>query len=346
MNSCIHRRPTNRFLRDDVAGGSMHRNESFASPPQRPAPTYSIVSSRRRCETPDNIVAVVDGQFSPTDRKKNRQDSNDSPTSKLMLLAVPSSARAQFAKPEPRFKRGEDQKARMMQWIELDKKRQREIRRLKQIRYRKKKEDYTFQLERETQQLRQEIEKLEQRRRPVLTAVPPNKYLWSVVVEYFQLFHFGIRGETDKRAQLNFLQKAMATDVMFNAGRGIESIMRNWKYFTLWFQDVEVELHGLKRRGRNSIITSMTTSFTITESTLTTVFPHLCGREGGNARSPLADKLLGQRIVARGSTRFDWGTGDDRVTSIISESDMLTPMLLILGNLEDVSKVFEKSLIS
>ncbi|KAG3143633.1 hypothetical protein PC128_g24546 [Phytophthora cactorum] len=282
MNSCIHRRPTNRFLRDDVAGGSMHRNESFASPPQRPAPTYSIVSSRRRCETPDNIVAVVDGQFSPTDRKKNRQDSNDSPTSKLMLLAVPSSARAQFAKPEPRFKRGEDQKARMMQWIELDKKRQREIRRLKQIRYRKKKEDYTFQLERETQQLRQEIEKLEQRRRPVLTAVPPNKYLWSVVVE---------------------------------------------TWYRVDYEELEVLYTVVSRRGGGA-------SWSQEE------------REGGNARSPLADKLLGQRIVARGSTRFDWGTGDDRVTSIISESDMLTPMLLILGNLEDVSKVFEKSLIS
>ncbi|KAF1795626.1 hypothetical protein GQ600_26248 [Phytophthora cactorum] len=197
MNSCIHRRPTNRFLRDDVAGGSMHRNESFASPPQRPAPTYSIVSSRRRCETTDNIVAVVDGQFSLTDRKKKRQDSNDSPTSKLMLLAVSSSARAQFAKREPRFKR-----------------------------------DYTVQLERETQQLRQEIEKLEQRRRPVLTAVPPHKSLWSVVV---QLFHFGIRGETGKRAQLNFLQKPMATDVM--------------TWYRVDYEEMEVLYTVVSRRG-------------------------------------------------------------------------------------------------
>ncbi|KAG2874264.1 hypothetical protein PC114_g25369 [Phytophthora cactorum] len=46
-----------------------------------------------------------------------------------------------------------------------EKDRLRELRRKKQMRYRKKKENYTMSLEVEVDQLRQKIEELEQRRR-------------------------------------------------------------------------------------------------------------------------------------------------------------------------------------
>lgn len=245
----------------------------------------------------------------------------------------------------------------MIEWANSQRDHQREIRRLRQIRYRKKKDDYANTLEEETRQLQQQIEKLEQRRRSIAEAVPTEKTLWNVVVEYFRLFRYGLREPMPARqtqeiqpcAQLDFLRATMAPDVLFNAGRGVESIMRNWKYFTLWFLDVEIELNGLKKGGPDSLIASITTSFTITERSLMTVFPHLCTPEARSQRGrdglPLA-KLLGQRITMRGLTRFDWDAGYGRVTSVISESDMLTPTLRILGSLEDVSRVFEKSLIS
>ncbi|KAE8986612.1 hypothetical protein PR003_g24949 [Phytophthora rubi] len=284
-----------------------------------------------------------------------RDDTNVLPSAKLMLLAVSSSGAAQYTKPEPQFKGGEEQKAAMIEWANSQRDHQREIRRLRQIRYRQKKDSYANTLEEEARVLQQQIEKLGERRRSIAEAVPSEKTLWNVVVEYFRLFRYGLREplvarqsqEVQPCAQLDFLRATMAPDVLFNAGRGVESIMRNWKYFTLWFHDVEVELDDMKKGGPDSLIASITTSFTITKRSLLTVFPHLCSqeaREGGGLL--LAKKLLGQRITMRGLTRFDWDAGYGRVTSVISESDMLTPMLRILGSLEDVSRVFERSLIS
>ncbi|KAG6614079.1 bZIP transcription factor 1 [Phytophthora cinnamomi] len=361
MHSCVLRPPTNRVLRDDVIGGVMQRaagrdNSTYEARPQPP----TTGAWDTRCVSPEGSAAMVDGQLSPTDRKRKRQEPNVLPASnKLMLLAVSSSGAAQYTKPEPQFKGGEQQKQVMIEWANSQRDHQREIRRLRQIRYRKKKDDYANSLEEETRVLEQQIEKLEQRRRSVAEAVPTEKTLWNVAVEYFRLFRYGLREPMLARqtaqdiqpcAQLDFLRSTMAPDVLFNAGRGVEAIMRNWKYFTLWFLDVEVELDGLKKGGADSLIASITTSFTITERSLMTVFPHLCTVEarrcrGSDGRS-LADKLLGRRITMRGLTRFDWDAGYGRVTSVISESDMLSPMLRILGSLEDVSRVFEKSLIS
>ncbi|ETP37234.1 hypothetical protein F442_14949 [Phytophthora nicotianae P10297] len=47
-----------------------------------------------------------------------------------------------------------------------------------------------------------------------------------------------------------------------------------------------------------------------------------------------------------GSIRFEWDAINGQVTSVSTESDMLTPMLHLLGNLEDVSRVFADALLS
>ncbi|KAG1690143.1 hypothetical protein DVH05_028351 [Phytophthora capsici] len=299
-----------------------------------------VIGVRQRRASPRSHVhqtVYTDSEAPEFSLKRKRQEANVSPRSKLQLLAD----MAKTSKPEPQFKCTDDQKAAMMEWVEAQKTHEREIRRLRQIRYRKKKDDYAVQLEGEAQELRKEIQKLEQHRRAVSSVFPSNQTLWKVVVEYFRLFRHGLAGSAHSE-QFKFLRASMAPTVLFNAGRGVDSIMRNWKYFSLWFQDAQVELNGLEKGGVDSLIASITTSFTITQRSLTTVFPHLCTAQA----RPLADKLLGQRIVMQGLTRFDWDPAYSRVTSVISESDMLTPMLELLGSLEDVSTVFEKSLIS
>ncbi|KAK1935471.1 bZIP transcription factor 1 [Phytophthora citrophthora] len=299
-----------------------------------------VIGVRQRSASPRSHVhqtVYADSEAPEFSLKRKRQEVNVSPRSKLLLLAD----MAKPSKPEPRFKCSDVQKAAMMEWVDAQKTHEREIRRLRQIRYRKKKDDYAAQLEGETEKLQKEIQKLEQRRRAVFSAFPSNKTLWNVAVEYFRLFRYGLPGSAHSE-QFKFLRESMAPTVLFNAGRGVDSVMRNWKYFSLWFQDAQVELDGLAKRGVDYLIASITTSFTITQRSLTTVFPHLCTPQ----TRTLAAKLLGQRIVMQGLTRFDWDPSCGRVTSVISESDMLTPMLKLLGSLEDVSKVFEKSLIS
>ncbi|KAL3657585.1 hypothetical protein V7S43_017552 [Phytophthora oleae] len=134
----------------------------------------------------------------------------------------------------------------------------------------------------------------------------------------------------------------MAPDVAFNAGRGPDALIRSWKCLSVWFQDVELELEGLKKAGRSSLVACTTTSVTITERTLLNVFPHLSlvgDRE-------IVEKLLNQRLVVRGSMQFEWDAAYCRVTSVITQANLLTPMLRLLGGVEVTSYVFEKALIS
>ncbi|KAK1935467.1 bZIP transcription factor 1 [Phytophthora citrophthora] len=313
MDSCVLHPPT-RFLSDNVISGVVQRTRK---------------------------VSASDRQWAPPSPKRKRQDSGYTGSSELMMLAHSSHDVAK--------KTAEDALANVVtqDWFVEQQKHQREIRRVRQIRYRKKQQDYMTTLEESNRELQQEILQLEKRRRAIFAAVPSEKTLWNVAVEYFRVFQYGFRASdlTNNKSsvQLDFLRASMAPDVLYNAGRGVEAILKNWTYFSLWFKDVEVQLDGLKKNGQESLIAKTTTTFIITEKTVANVFPHLTGP---NADGLLAGKLLGQKIVLQGSTRFDWDSGYGRVTSVISESDMLTPMLRVLGSLEDVSKVFEKSLIS
>ncbi|CAH0516276.1 unnamed protein product [Peronospora belbahrii] len=350
MNTCILQPPTKQILSDDIVLGVQQRSKSYRTTYVSRNDEPNMIND---LEQRTYLTAAVKDQLFSTGREKKRHKSVDFASSKLRLLAISCGGSMSF-KPEHRFKGGEEQKAVITEWVQSHVKYQREIRRLRQIRYRRKKEDYTVSLEMGNSKLQNEIAKLQERQRAICSAIPSEKTPWNVVVEYFRLFRFGYREpvsfeglseDLQPSAQLTFLQATMTPDVLFNAGRGVESMMKNWKSFTLWFQDVEIELHGLGRCGLSSFVASITTSFTITEFSLRQVFPCLLKGDRSDISS-LGQKLLGQRIVMRGSTRFDWNDSYGRVTSIISESDMLTPMLHIVGCLEDVSRVFEGSLIS
>jgi hypothetical protein len=364
MDACILRPPTNRPLGDNVLGGVRQRSSAFGAysfvhvdhraTGRTPTDEFHPAGVRRHYGSPGSLSAV-DEPISPVDRKRKRQEPTSAGNSKLMLLAVSSGdVQPRLAKKDPESLMKE---IVSQDWFIAQQNHQREVRRTRQIRYRKKQQHYVESLAAGNRQLEQDIKALQKRQRAISSAVPTEKTAWSVAVEYFRLFQFGLRvSEVSKRAnaaseakpsvQLDFLRATMAPDVLYNAGRGVESIMRNWQYFSLWFKDVELELDGLKRSGMDSLIAKTTTRFTITERTLSTVFPHLCGEAANDAYAGLADKLRGKTLVMRGSMRFDWDSGYGRVASVTSESDMLTPMLKLLGSLEDVSKVFEKSLIS
>jgi hypothetical protein len=306
MNSCVLRPPNSQQLSDDVIGDVMPR-----------AP------QAERC--------FVQGYG-----RSSRSSQVGPPTASVEQLAAPeisSAARTQKCK-RRRFTSSN---------APTEQQRLRELRRVRQIRYRKKKDEYANDLEAETQQLRGEVDKLEQRLRSVSSATPAKESVWGVATEYFRLFRFGLPASSGT-AQLSFVRNTMSSELVFNAGRGPEAMTRNWRWLSLWFQDVELGLEGLDKRAAGSLIAGTTTSVTITERTLRNVFPHLSNDEFGD--TAFAKKLLNQRIVMCGSTCFEWDAALGRVTSVSSQSDMLTPMLRLLGSLEGVARVFEKALIS
>ncbi|GMF12375.1 unnamed protein product [Phytophthora lilii] len=210
---------------------------------------------------------------------------------------------------------------------------ERERRRENQRRYRQRQEDRTAKLESENQRLRGEIEKLKRYNRNAST-----KDLMCAAIDYFSLFSQGLEQSHSTSAKES-VQATMASDVSCNAGCGPEAAVQ-CSGFSHWFDDVQVEINSFHMTAGKWLVARTTTSVTITERTLHKVFPHLCSSD---AAPSLVYK---QRIVMRGSTRFGWDRIYGQMTSVMSQSNMLTPVLRLVGSLEDVSRVFEKALVT
>ncbi|KAK1947551.1 hypothetical protein P3T76_001561 [Phytophthora citrophthora] len=216
-----------------------------------------------------------------------------------------------------------------------------------QERYRTKQRQWVEAFELRNHKMEEEIRQLE-RTRDILTAKRPatGSTVWSVAVEYFQVFRHGLPASGSVRAAaMDFLQAVMASGLDAGTVQGSEALARNWTVFAQFFQDVQVRLNRLEEITENSLVATTTTSFTITKSSISNIFPHLTnygvdlgkGIEG----SPIVAKLLNQRIVMRGSVHFWWDSdNNNRVVRLISQADMVSPLLGVLGNLKDVATVF------
>ncbi|KUF79789.1 hypothetical protein AM587_10000533 [Phytophthora nicotianae] len=223
---------------------------------------------------------------------------------------------------------------------------QKQLREIQKRYFLKKPEDLIILLTRNIQHFRGEIETLEQRcqhmRRTRVQPSQPANDVWHTAVEYFRLIGHGLHLTNN---QLGFVRDMVAPDVVFNSEYGPEAIMQHWCFMD-WFGDVNVELKGWEATDGESLVGITTTSVTITKHTLRNVFPHLRTTDNSDRNGKLAEQLLNQRLVMRGSTCFEWDDSTSRMTRVVSQSDMLSPMLQLLNSVEDVSLVFEQALIS
>ncbi|KAG3033505.1 hypothetical protein PC121_g24348 [Phytophthora cactorum] len=142
----------------------------------------------------------------------------------------------------------------------------------------------------------------------------------------------------------------MAPDVVDDPLFGADAQLENWRLLTHYFGDVSVDLKGLKTSTTDNLVADTVTRVTITSNTLRLGFPHLNGDGVGGTNSgiwsPIAAKMLGKRLVMRGSVFFGWDVATGKVVSLHSQSDMITPMLNLLGSLDDVSCAFSKARVS
>ncbi|ETM40372.1 hypothetical protein L914_13666 [Phytophthora nicotianae] len=231
--------------------------------------------------------------------------------------------------------------------------RRREVCRVNQQRYMNKQRQLLADLEDDICKLQEDIKGLELQHHSVTVGIPTQQTVWSVAAEYFRLFRHGFRSppEALDAFALKFLMVSMAPDVTNGFECGPQALLRNWKLFSLCFEDVYVQVGRLETGALfDSLIASTTTSITISSNTLRQAFPHLNsdghGGVRGGAWCPLAVKLLGRHLVVQGSVSFDWDTQTDRVVKVVTLLDLVTPMLRLFGSLEDVSRVFERALIT
>ncbi|KAG1691723.1 hypothetical protein DVH05_026733 [Phytophthora capsici] len=198
-----------------------------------------------------------------------------------------------------------------------------------QRRYVKTPDELIALLERDIRIISVEVETLTRE----IQQISPVHSLSSIADQYF--------GHLFTNNLLGYMREVAVADVMFNEEYGPEAVVRFW-CLSQWFGDVAVEVEEFQTRDCNTLVVATTTRVTITNKTLRIVFPNLCTANN----KTIASRLINRRLVLRGSTRFEWDHSTRLVTRILSQTDMVTPMLELLGNLEDVSKVFEKALIS
>ncbi|OWZ06597.1 hypothetical protein PHMEG_00021127 [Phytophthora megakarya] len=222
--------------------------------------------------------------------------------------------------------------------LELAKNLERKQRRERQRRYRKKQNDQLHMLEKTTAELSKEIGVLESRRK-IISASLKTYNVWNLAMEYFRRFRNGLK-KTEVVSLIDFVHKTMTVDVATNSGYGATAVLKCWGYLH-WFEDVEVNLESM-RKCTNGVISTTVASMTISERTLHNVFPTLLNGENED----LAGKLLGKRVTVTGVTYFEWDYTCDKASSIQTRNDVLTPMLGLLGSIENVSRVFDKALIS
>ncbi|KAG6615847.1 BZIP transcription factor [Phytophthora cinnamomi] len=139
----------------------------------------------------------------------------------------------------------------------------------------------------------------------------------------------------------DFLQQTMAPGVIVENGRGVGAMLERWRFISLSQPNFEVQVVRLKNSPAGSVVASTKTKVILCESMLRYAFPKLSVSKRGQI---LAAKLLGQHVEILGHTTFVWDSENGRVLSVDGKADVLTPMLRLLGNLDDLAFVFDQAL--
>ncbi|KAG7386855.1 hypothetical protein PHYPSEUDO_015165 [Phytophthora pseudosyringae] len=243
--------------------------------------------------------------------------------------------------------------------------------RTNQARYRDRQRGYIRELQNQVVRLRGEVQKLSVERHRLRYGVETKNNVWYVVVEYFRLFRYGYLvpmsqvtvgassltdGSTTHLTNLNdqecFLRGAMSPNVALGEWSGIDTLLEQWRRSSAYFGNVQFHLERMELQPSAAMLATASLGLTITEATLRCVFPHLLTSPNGEdvgygtENSFLCCRLLGERLNCRCSVRFLWDNSVGCVTRLDCTTDLVAPLLRVLGNLQDVNRVLDKALIT
>ncbi|KAF4135582.1 hypothetical protein GN958_ATG15231 [Phytophthora infestans] len=224
----------------------------------------------------------------------------------------------------------------------------RERRRKYQERYRARQRQMIEDLEACNLKLQREIEG-QRRKRNTLVLFVSTRSVWHVAVDYFRLFKRELLTANEPHV-MTFLRATMAQDLDAGSVHGLHALVTNWAVFTELFQEVHIQLRGLEQVADATLVATTTTSITFTSRSLSNLLPGLTSSRADPSndrkRSRIVCRLQGQLLVMYGSVLSRWDGTINRVVSLITQVDMVSPLLQLLDNLEDVSLVFRHARIS
>ncbi|KAK1934136.1 bZIP transcription factor 1 [Phytophthora citrophthora] len=231
--------------------------------------------------------------------------------------------------------------------------RRREQCRANQARYRARQRNAQDELEKTVDQLHAEVDTLKRRCRDLTIHERNSHSPWVIVAEVLQLLESSFRSpwqtspdvEMDRKTRqtLVTLEKSFAHDAAMGGLCGVDALMEQFQLYSQSFGDTRLNLHRIESVAPGVMTARATLSVTVTEATLKQIFPHL---DGAKATKPLRQKLLGQRLVLKGSMTFLFDEDSERVVRLDTKIDLVTPLLEILGNLRDVEVVLHRARIS
>ncbi|KAK1928645.1 bZIP transcription factor 1 [Phytophthora citrophthora] len=219
-----------------------------------------------------------------------------------------------------------------------------------QARYRDRQRIHMRELQKSSVTLRQEVQELSQKRYSLCYGADTKNNAWSTVVEYFRLFRHGILISMSPlvpqvQDQEYFLRTVMASDVALGEWSGVDTLIGQWRRYSAYFSSPHLQLKRVEEQPMGVLLAKASLSLTITETTLRSVFPHLL-TSTSSENLQLCTRLLGQRLECQYSVSFQWEDVTKRVTGLECKMDWITPLLQVLGNLQDVNICLEKALIT
>ncbi|OWZ03711.1 hypothetical protein PHMEG_00024505 [Phytophthora megakarya] len=225
--------------------------------------------------------------------------------------------------------------------------------RVHQARHRHKKLKEVQQVEDTLENLREEIHQLNMRKQVASLYLSMDSTALGIVVEYFRLFRFGVQqdvptskdmlGKAEAMVQRSFLKTAMAADVTDGTMVGASALLASWKFMSQCLENIDMLPIRIENGPEGVLNATAKCNFTITENTLRLAFPHLI--DNGIA-DILAEKLIGKSLTMDGTYHFKYDEQSGRITCIQMTPDIVTPLLRLLGNLEDVARMFDNAVIT
>ncbi|KAG1690070.1 hypothetical protein DVH05_028408 [Phytophthora capsici] len=228
--------------------------------------------------------------------------------------------------------------------------RRREQCRNNQARYRDRQRLHAQELQESADMLRQEVQELSLKRYSLCYGTDTKNNVWHVVVEYFRLFRHGVLASMSPlvpqfKDQEYFLRTVLTPDVELGERNGVDTFIEQWRRYSTYFGSLHLQLKRMEEQPMGALLATASLSLTITEATLRSVFPHLLASTSAESFT-LCTRLLGQRLECQYTIRFQWEDLTKRVTGLECKMDWITPLLRVLGNLQDVNCCLENALIT
>ncbi|KAF1786907.1 hypothetical protein GQ600_22574 [Phytophthora cactorum] len=197
-------------------------------------------------------------------------------------------------------------------------KRRRAYDRMRQQKYQARQREYEEELENATRQVKEETAQLWRYRGKLTSQAPRSLTIWIVATEYLRIFGRGVITCDDITPNdLDFLHAAMAPDVIIDTAT--QAAETNYGALSNRFH--HHQLHHLSSSDEGA-------------------FPHLFQANEGTRSARVAARLRDQHLVLQSSVCFGWDEESKQVIRIHHQVDLVSVLVHILGNLEDVVLVF------